>query len=180
MSTAEGSTSEVLSTDMSRLIAEIRGQVMATADLQGVEIACAPMVQNLYTNLREAVRQELETTIREESETRLQESLGKLREQFMHKIERAGIELEIERRRLREGAGGSHQRDNAIMEELRLKESELDVMNVELSAMIENPEIEIDKMIRHNASMAELKAYVRGLRFQIGETPKPKAAESAS
>jgi hypothetical protein len=165
---------------MSRLIAEIRGQVMATADLQDTEIACAPMIQSLYTNLRDAVRQELEASIREESEARLQESLGKLREQFMQKIERAGVELEIERRRIREGAGNSHQRDNAIMEELRIKESELDVMTVELTSMIENPEIEIDKMIKHNASMEELKAYVRGLRFQIGETPKPKAAESAS
>jgi hypothetical protein len=165
---------------MSRLIAEIRGQIMATADLPDIEIACAPMVQNLYSSLRDVVRQELEVSIREESEARLQESLGKLREQFMQKIERAGIELEIERRRLREGAGGSQQRDNAIMEELRVKESELDVMNVELTAMIENPDIEIDKMIKHNATMAELKAYVRGLRFQVGDSAKPKAAESAS
>jgi len=174
METAERELPEVLIGEVTRITADFRQKL--AAELQAFELVCAATTRSLYAQMRESIHQEISMGLHKDSEARLQDSLAKLREQFTQKIERAGFELELERRRLRDGAGSLEQRDLAVIEELHARELELDAMDMELAAMIDNPEIEISKVMRHNAKQAELKAYIRGLKFQRGEgRPRPEA-----
>jgi hypothetical protein len=113
------------------------------AQLQSTLAAQAPKFQEIYTKMREAVAIELRESLRQEFQRELQRSLD-----------------------------SSAQRDNAIQEELNRKEAEFDDMNRETIAMIEDPDVEIAKVIQRNVKQSELQAYIKGLRYSLGQSEK--------
>jgi hypothetical protein len=140
-------------------------------EIQKAEEAHAPQLQQLRERIKESVKRELGDAIRQEFDVKYQESLKKLRDQFTRKVEQAAIELEIERKRMHNELSSLRSRDGHVTAELSAKEAALEAMDREMAAMIDNPEIEISRVIRHNAQQSELKAYIRGLRFLLGEKP---------
>ena len=60
--------------------------------------------------------------------------------------------------------------------EMQKVTTQLESVAREIAAMLDDPSIELSKVMRKRAEQAELKAYLEGLRFSIGEKPKTKAA----
>jgi hypothetical protein len=113
------------------------------AQLQSTLAAQAPKFQEIYAKMRETVASELRESLRQEFQIELQRSLDT-----------------------------AVQRDNAIQEELNRKETEFDDMNRETIAMIEDPDVEIAKVIQRNVKQSELQAYIKGLRYSLGQSEK--------
>ena len=107
-----------------------------------------PKFRGLYDGLRETMHKELQEKLNQELETRLRQE----------------IEQEMQLR-------------DKVAAELNSREAEYESMNKETTEMIENPDIEIAKIVRRTARQRELKAYIRGLRYQQGdEEPKTETS----
>ena len=114
-----------------------------SAELQNAVEAQAGKFQEIYIRMREAVATEVRESLWQEFQIQLHRSMEEIR-----------------------------QRDNAIAEELNRKETEFENMNRETLAMIEDPDVEIAKVIKRNVMQSELQAYIRGLRYSLGRTEK--------
>ena len=62
----------------------------------------------------------------------------------------------------------ARQAKSSLRAELVARQAELAHLERETAAMLENPEVEISRVIRNNALVAELRSYVKGLQFQVG------------
>ena len=119
-----------------------------SAELQTAVEAHAPKFHEIYIKMREAVTKELRGILQQQFQTELQRTLDDVR-----------------------------LRDRAIVDELTRKEAEFETMNRETIAMIEDPDVEISKVIQRNVKQSELQAYIRGLRYSLAKsekTEKPK------
>jgi hypothetical protein len=119
-----------------------------SAELQNAVEAHAGKFQEVYIKMREAVATEVRESLWQEFQIQLHRSMEDVR-----------------------------QRDNAIAEELNRKETEFENMNRETAAMIEDPDVEIAKVIQRNVKQSELQAYIRGLRYSLGKTEKSEKAD---
>lgn len=63
----------------------------------------------------------------------------------------------------------------AVQVEMTRITTQLEGVAREIAAMLDDPSVELSKVMRKRSEQAELKAYLSGLRFSIGETPKTKA-----
>ena len=63
----------------------------------------------------------------------------------------------------------------AVQVEMVKVTTQLEGVAREIAAMLDDPSVELSKVMRKRSEQAELKAYLSGLRFSIGETPKTKA-----
>lgn len=114
-----------------------------SAEIQNAVEAHALKFQEIYLKMREAVASELRESLWQEFQIQLHRSMEDVRK-----------------------------RDNDIAEELNRKETEFDNMNRETIAMIEDPDVEIAKVIQRNVKQSELQAYIRGLRYSLGKFEK--------
>jgi len=113
------------------------------AEIQSAVEAHASKFQEIFTRMRESVTMELRESFQEEFQIALKRSLDT-----------------------------AASRDTAINEELIRKETEFDDMNRETIAMIEDPDVEIAKVIQRNVKQSELQAYIKGLRYSLGQSEK--------
>jgi hypothetical protein len=116
-----------------------------SAELQNAVEVHAGKFQEVYIKMREAVATEVRESLWQEFQVQLHRSMEDVRK-----------------------------RDNAIAEELDRKETEFEDMNRETMAMIEDPDVEIAKVIQRNVKQSELLAYIRGLRYSLGRTETPE------
>jgi hypothetical protein len=62
-----------------------------------------------------------------------------------------------------------------VRSEMTKVTAQLEGVAREIAAMLDDPSIELSKVMRKRSEQAELKAYLAGLSFSIGEKPKAKA-----
>ncbi len=144
------------------------------AEMSRIQQDQGPKLQEALAAFRESVRQELAGKMRDEFETRFRESMDVSKRQFAQKLQEAAASVEQERNQMQEEISAARKRAMEISAELIGKQSELEHMNRETASMVEDPNIELSKIIRHNAVVSELAAYIRGLQFLANVPPKEK------
>jgi len=149
--TAENPLPEAFVTCVSELFSEIKKAEDAHRD----------KLQQAFSSVRESLRAELS----DEFEVRFQRSMELAKEQFNEQFQQTAAELEEEFRQ-------SRQLKSSVRAELVAKQAELAHLERETAAMLENPEVEISRVIRNNALVGELRSYVRGLQYQAGPAPE--------
>lgn len=127
------------------------------SEIKMCEAAHVDKLQQALSEVRAALRAELS----DEFEQRFQHSLQLAKEQFNQQVRESAAELEEEFKNARQLKSG-------VRAELVAKQAELDHLERETAAMLENPEVEISRVIRNNTLVAELKSYIRGLQFHVG------------
>ena len=129
------------------------------SDIKKAEDAHLDKLRQSFSEVRAALRSELS----DEFELRFQQSMELAKEQFNQQVQQSAAELEEEFKHGR-------QLKSNVRAELVAKQAELDHLERETAAMLENPDVEISRVIRNNALVAELRSYVRGLQYQVGAT----------
>jgi hypothetical protein len=112
-----------------------------SAELQNAVEIHAGKFQEIYIRMREAVATDVRESLWQEFQIQLHRSMEDVRN-----------------------------REHAIAEELNRKEAEFENMNRETLAMIEDPDVEICRVIQRNVKQSELQGYIRGLRYSLGKT----------
>ena len=129
------------------------------SEIKKVEDAHLDKLRQSFSEVRASLRAELS----DEFEVRFQKSMALAKEQFNQQIQQSAAELEVEFKQNRLVKSG-------VRAELIAKQAELDHLEGETAAMLENPEVEISRVIRNNSLVAELRSYIRGLQFQVGRS----------
>jgi hypothetical protein len=127
------------------------------SEIKKVEDAHLDKLRQSFSEVRAALRAELS----DEFEVRFQRSMELAKEQFNQQVLQAAAEMEQEFKQTRQLKSG-------VRAELVAKQAELDHLERETAAMLENPEVEISRVIRNNTLVAELRSYIKGLQFQAG------------
>lgn len=131
------------------------------SEIKKAEAAHVDKLQQSFSEVRTVLRTELS----DEFELRFQRSMELAKEQFSQQAQQSGAELEAEFKQTR-------QLKSSVRAELVAKQAELEHLERETAAMLENPEVEISRVIRNNALVSELKSYIRGLHYQTGAAPE--------
>lgn len=130
-------------------------------EIKKAEDAHRDKLQQSFSAVRAALRAE----ISDEFELRFQQSMELAKEQFNQQVLQSSAELESEFKL-------SRQLRSNVRAEFVAKQAELAHLERETAAMLENPEVEISRVIRNNNLVAELRSYVRGLQYQAGLPPE--------
>ena len=126
------------------------------SEIKKAEDAHLDKLRQSFSEVRSALRSELS----DEFELRFQQSMELAKDQFNQQVQQSEAELEGEFKQ-------SRQLKSNVRAELVAKQAELAHLERETAAMLENPDVEISRVIRNNAQVAELRSYVRGLQYQV-------------
>ena len=118
----------------------------------------------------EQVVAQVRVSIENEYRARMEKSLSEAREQIRNETEeelRKNFEAEL------------HSRIEHLAEvqkEIERVRTQLEGVTKEITSMLDDPSIELSRVMRKRTEQAELKAYLEGLRFSIGDQGKTKTA----
>ena len=111
-------------------------------------------------------RAEIESQYKERFRASLDEACEKLRAEIKEEF-RQDFEIELKALVARLGE---------VQTEIERVMGQLDGVSREIAAMLEDPSVELSRVMRKRTELAGLKAYLTGLRFSIGDQPKSKAS----
>src|SRR5688572_985694 len=131
------------------------------SEIKKAEAAHVDKLQQSFSEVRAELRAELS----DEFELRFQRSMELAKEQFNQQVQQSAEEMAAEFKQTR-------QMKSSVRAELVAKQAELDHLERETAAMLENPEVEISRVIRNNTLVAELRSYIKGLQYQTGAVPE--------
>jgi hypothetical protein len=158
---------EVVSKCVSDLFSSISFKV--ATEIRSAEEGHAEALRQALEAVRDGVRRELTDAIRLEFDERFRQEVELAKEQFIRKFDEKAGELLTERSDSRAELLEFRKRMGQVAAELTGKEAELAHLDRETASMIEDPDVEISKIIRNNTTLTEIKCYIRGLQFQMGK-----------
>jgi len=130
-------------------------------------------IQSINSGFQEKM-QETIALLRDEIENdyrmRMEKRLSELRQQIRTELEgelRKEFDAELKAR-----AGHADQ----IQKEIERVLAQIQSVTREIAAMLDDPSIELSRVMRKRTEQAELKAYLDGLLFSAGEQPKAQVA----
>jgi hypothetical protein len=108
-------------------------------------------------------------------QVQMQQVLADVREnmetQYREQFEQARLELRAKlEKEIRESSGKQGELLAKAKKEIERVCQQMDSIDKEIAAMLEDSNTELAKVIRKRADLAELRSYLNGLRFSIGET----------
>lgn len=133
-----------------------------SAEIQSINSGFQAQMQQVLTEVR--------TAIENEYRARFDQSLLDLREQIQLQI-REELEKEFQvqlEQRI------SHLTD--VQKEIERVSTKLEGVAKEIVAMLDDPSVELSKVMRKRTEQAELKAFLEGLRFSIADQAKAQGA----
>ena len=133
-----------------------------SAEIQSINSGFQAQMQQALVDARKAIEKQYQA--------RFDKSMEDLREQ-LRVIIREDLQKEFEAELKQRIA---HLED--VRKEIARVQQKLDGIAKEIVAMLDDPSIELSKVMRKRTEQAELKSYLEGLRFSIGEQGKPKSA----
>lgn len=153
---------------VSEMLADLNNRL--SEEIRQIQFHHQDKFAQVLISIRESVKNEVSQELLEGLETRFQSSMATIQQQFKEKLEAAQTESAKEKDQLEKEIEGSRRQTEAVAAELSSKEAELGQLDREAREMLEDPDVEISKMIRHNAIRNEVKMYIKGLRFLATET----------
>jgi flagellar biosynthesis/type III secretory pathway protein FliH len=133
-----------------------------SAEIQSINSGFQAQMEQVVAQVRESIENEYRE--------RMERSLAEAREQIRNETEeelRKNFEAEL------------HARIEHLAEaqkEIERVRTQIEGVTKEITAMLDDPSVELSRVMRKRTVQAELKAYLDGLRFSIGDQGKAKAA----
>lgn len=118
---------------------------------------------------RETLMTEIEGIIKKDGDSQLKTAMLVIREEFDARIQATTAEFQAEKERLAKELA-ELKRDESRQElqaEIDRTSRILSDIAEEMARMLEDPDIELTKVITENAAQNELRAYMRGLVYQL-------------
>ncbi len=136
-------------------------------EIRNPEGPYAAKVREAFSAVKKS-EEETKTTVRKEFDAQFRVAMETVREQYNTRFLEAKRDLETERDTLAQQLAEVKQKDRAevLHAELKRTTDALTTAEAEIAQMVEDPDVELSKIIRHNAMQSELKAYLRGLQYQ--------------
>lgn len=131
-----------------------------SAEIQSINSGFQAGLQQALTDVRAAIENHYKQ--------KFDQTVGNLRKELHQQIVqefKAEFEAELARRMTHFAA---------VKEEIELVNRRLEDVTKEITAMLDDPSIELSRVMRKRTEQAELKAYLAGLRYSIGEQAKAK------
>jgi archaellum component FlaC len=133
-----------------------------SAEIQSINSGFQAQMQQAVAQVREAIENEYRA--------RMEKSIGDIREKLRNEIEeqlRKDFESELCARMARlDGV------ENEIVRVL----GQIESITKEIAAMLDDPSVELARVMRKRTEQAELRAYLNGLRFSTGGQSKAKSS----
>lgn len=133
-----------------------------SAEIQSINSGFQAGLQQAITDVRAAI----ENHYKQRFEQAIANVRKEVREELLIEF-RAEFRAELERR----VAGLSN-----VRQEIERVAEQLEGVTKEITAMLDDPSIELSRVMRKRTEQAELKAYLNGLRYSIGDETKTKSA----
>lgn len=158
-SQAEGVPENSLSEPLDGLSIEL-GRI--SAEIQSINSGFQAQMQQVLSDVRIAIENEY----RARFDKSMQDLREQIRTQIREELEKE-FQEELEKRIARLGD---------VHKEIELVSGKLEGIAKEIAAMLDDPSIELSKVMRKRTEQAEMKAYLDGLRFSIAEQAKGQAS----
>ena len=123
------------------------------------------LVSEAVGSMGETMLMEMRDSMRADFEIRFRESIETAARQFNEKLEETVAKFEAERVELYREVSESRKRASEIAAELIAVQAQLDHLNRETAAMLEDPNSELAAIMRHKSQMIELSAYLKGVQY---------------
>ncbi len=133
-----------------------------SAEIQSINSGFQAQMQQALIDARKAIEKQYQA--------RFDKSMEDLREQ-LRVIIREDLQKEFDEELKKRVA-----HIEEVQKEIAQIQNRLESAAREIAAMLDDPSIELSKVMRKRTEQAELKAYLDGLRFSIGEPGKAKPA----
>jgi predicted ATPase len=133
-----------------------------SAEIQSINSGFQAQMEQAVAQVRESLENQYRL--------RLEKSVDEVRAQVRTEVElemRRDFEVELHAR-ISQLAG--------VETEIARVMAQIEGVTKEIAAMLDDPSIELSRVMRKRTEQAELKAYLDGLRFSTGEKPKAKSA----
>ncbi len=133
-----------------------------SAEIQSINSGFQAQMQQVLAETRIAIEKQYRV--------KFEQSLGEMREQLRLEIKEElarDFQNELERRIAHMGE---------VQKEIERVAAQLEGVTKEIVAMLDDPSVELSKVMRKRTEQAELKAYLTGLRFSVGDQTQAKGA----
>jgi hypothetical protein len=144
-----------------------------TKEIAKVEDGQIANLRAAIGRFRETLMPATEGTIRKEMDAQLQTALAVLREEFDLRLRDSTAEYQQENEKLikeldeLKRSQASDQSKEEVQAEIDRTAKILTEISEEMARMLEDPDVELAKIITENSAQNELRAYMRGLLYQI-------------
>jgi iron-sulfur cluster repair protein YtfE (RIC family) len=133
-----------------------------SAEIQSINSGFQAGMQQAIVDARVAIEKEYQG--------RLEKAMDQIREQLRSEVHdelKKAFEFELQERIARL---------NDVRAEVERVSGQLEVVTKEITTMLDDPSIDLSRVMQKRKEQAELKAYLDGLRFSIGEDQKARSA----
>ena len=133
-----------------------------SAEIQSINSGFQEKMQEVVAQVRESIENEYRT--------RLENRIGEIREQARIDVTeeiRKEFDAELQARIAYLGD---------VQKEIQRVLGLIEGVTKEIAAMLDDPSVELSRVMRKRTEQAELKAFLDGLRFSIGEQSKTRGA----
>jgi hypothetical protein len=158
-------TSDPFAEPIAFLSSELTG---IAAALQTIETRYLDKLQTAAAELRKTLNEEITAEQQRRLDSELQEGLRIVREQFEERFRGAAQDWQAEREKLMIEVESLRQSGNVqeVLKEIGQTESALAELKKEIDSVLDAPDVDLSGIIRKNARLVELRAYLRGLSFR--------------
>jgi hypothetical protein len=174
-----------LSIELSRISAEIQSinsgfQAQMLQVLSDVRLSIENEYRERFKKSVAELREQTYVHARAEVERELQDEFNK-RLTHLVNIQREQIQTQLRRELEKEFEAELNKRLSHVthvQNEIERISTQLEGVAKEIMAMLDDPSVELSKVMRRRTEQAELKAYLEGLRFSVA--PKAKAQDAGA
>lgn len=131
-------------------------------ELSGISAAIRSINSGFQAQMQQVVAQ-LREAIENEYRARMEKSLSEIREQV-----RSETEEELRKTFEAERSSRNEHLDRVEKEVERVR-SQIEGVTKDITAMLDDPSVELSRLMRKHTEQSELKAYLDGLIFSIGD-----------
>ncbi len=147
---------------LSLLVSEVSG---ITDQIQEIQRSHLKRMESAAAQLRDQITADLKNQHRAE----FQSGIQVLREEFEARLRLATAQWEAERQSLSNEIEDlrRHSNSSKLAQEVEQTEAALEALQKKIQAMLDDPTVELSRVMQENARQQQLQAYLNGLKFNV-------------
>ena len=142
----------LLASELSGIAARI--QELERSHLERMEAAAAKLREQIAVDLKNQNRAELQSGIQV------------IREEYEQQLRLATAQWEAERQSLSQDLA-RHRNSSKLSQEVEQTEAALETLQKSIQAMLDNPTVDLSRVMQESARQQQLQAYLKGLKFDV-------------
>ena len=132
------------------------------ARIQELERSHLERMETAAAKLREQIAVDLKNQHRVE----LQSGIQVIREEYEQQLRLATAQWEAERQSLSQDLA-RHRNASKLSQEVEQTEAALETLQKTIQTMLDNPTVDLSRVMQENARQQQLQAYLKGLKFDV-------------